>query len=344
MLRQLDNIGLNVAGDGHESPADIAATGTKWIRVVAVQGQDIRGWLESCKALGLKVLMVYARESMNGDDWRGSISEWNSHYGDLVDYHQCGNEPDSDPNAASSWHMSSKDVTKLLREGRRALGDSAFIVGPGLCSGVASLADPIDWSPVNAIALQPYGTLPDRVNNWSDVPGGFNFFPELVETYRHIGKPIWVTEIGTDGFYASEDTQARYLRGVVPVIASLTDGPVFWFNMSDWKSPNYGILRDDGTKKPSYFAFQEVAGAPVTITPQVPKYVLGFKDAHDANPDLVGDPIENEWGAARGISLQRTSNGVLIWANTVASGSVLSFLDTRDGNRYRWDGTTLQIA
>lgn len=335
-------IGINVAGDGHESPADIAATGAKAIRVVAVQGHDIREWLEEIRSLGIKILLVIARESVGEGDWYTEMRKWAVKYGDIIDYLQGGNEYDAAPNSASSWTMSPESLSHLLREARRAFGDDMYIIGAGMCSGVARLADPVDWSPVDAIALQPYGTLPNRHENWSDVPGGFNYFPELVETYRHLGKPIWVTEIGTDGFYASEETQARYLKGIVPVIAFLTDGPVFWFNMSDWdiNTPNYGIVRGNGTKKLSYYAFQEVAG--VTVAPQVPKYVLGFKDAHDSNPELVGEPLKNERGVAKDVSMQHTEHGVFMWANTVASGSVLSFLDTRDGNLYRWDGTSLQ--
>ena len=185
MLWQLDNIGINVAGDGHESPESIAETGAKWIRVVAVQGQDIRGWLERCKALGLKVLMVFARESMKYDDWFNSMRTWKARYGDLVDAYQVGNEWDSDPNAASSWHMTPDQISRLLSDGRRALGPDSYIVGAGMCSGVASLADSVDWSPVDAIALQPYGTLPNRTENWSDVPGGINFFPYLTSKSLH---------------------------------------------------------------------------------------------------------------------------------------------------------------
>jgi hypothetical protein len=44
-------------------------------------------------------------------------------------------------------------------------------------------------------------------------------------------------------------------------------------------------------------------------------------------------------GRGEGISQQRTTHGVLTWAN-LKDGQVKTFLDTRDGRRYRWDGGT----
>ena len=90
------------------------------------------------------------------------------------------------------------------------------------------------------------------------------------------GKPIWVTELGwntyqgtcTHGIYAgqkqagvSEADQAKFLslawhclRGLPYVQNAL------WFDLTDQGGDSlYGLLRGDGSKKPSYAAFQDVA-------------------------------------------------------------------------------------
>ena len=69
----------------------------------------------------------------------------------------------------------------------------------------------------------------------------------------------------------------------------------------------------------------------------MPTFVLGFKQIADRHPELIGTPLENEAGPWQNASLQRTSNGVLVWGDYNVTGTRKGFIDTRDGKRYAWD-------
>lgn len=122
---------------------------------------------------------------------------------------------------------------------------------------------------------------PDAYERTADGHIGRFSFLGLIEVRRVMvehgdgGKPIWVTELGwnsyqgtcTHGVYAgqkaagvSEADQAKYLalawhclRGLPYVQHAL------WYDLQDLGGDSlYGILRGDGSKKPSYAAFQDV--------------------------------------------------------------------------------------
>lgn len=44
-----------------------------------------------------------------------------------------------------------------------------------------------------------------------------------------------------------------------------------------------------------------------------PKFVLGFKSLADLIPEIIGEPLEDEYHAANGDGLQRTTNGLMVW-------------------------------
>lgn len=101
---------------------------------------------------------------------------------------------------------------------------------------------------------------------------------------------------------------------------------------------DFGMIDSEGRHKRSFTDFVVAAGTPVDKPPlDPPKFQLGFKQVAETNPSLVGGPLENEYGFVEGLSLQRTENGILFWADTRASGSHMGFVDLRDGNRYRWN-------
>ena len=84
------------------------------------------------------------------------------------------------------------------------------------------------------------------------------------------GVPVYVTEAGYTTaptpyrrVAVSEDEQARYVRDIfgLEVVREPRLKAVVWFNLQD--NPNWpaGLLRVDGSEKPSYAAFREVASA-----------------------------------------------------------------------------------
>jgi len=83
------------------------------------------------------------------------------------------------------------------------------------------------------------------------------------------GMPIWITEAGwttaatpyRKNAHVSERTQAAYLRQLaqVPLVRNGRIRAIVWFNLQD--NPNWpaGLLRSNGSKKPSWAAFRAVA-------------------------------------------------------------------------------------
>jgi beta-xylosidase len=104
-----------------------------------------------------------------------------------------------------------------------------------------------------------------------------NEWPAQIESIRaHTALPVWVSEVGVSTFGADEvqefglERTASLLRGVVPRAHwySLFDLPRAWpattrhreaEGSSYYRHFHMGLVREDGTPKPAYFRFPEVA-------------------------------------------------------------------------------------
>jgi hypothetical protein len=52
----------------------------------------------------------------------------------------------------------------------------------------------------------------------------------------------------------------------------------------------------------------------IALAQEVPAFKLGFKLLADQIPDIVGEPVENEWHSpVTGDTLQRTTTGLMAW-------------------------------
>ena len=80
-------------------------------------------------------------------------------------------------------------------------------------------------------------------------------------------------------------------------------------------------------------------GTPKPSTSQAPAYVEGFKVAHDAQPQLVGDPVENQSHDSAGNAYQNTTKGTLFW---LKSTNVVYFFTTEEVYVFR-DGRSQVI-
>lgn len=134
----------------------------------------------------------------------------------------------------------------------------------------------------DAVSLHPY--------TYPSLAGSAQLFIKQIEEVRTVmrgyedaDKPIWITEFGAPtgeadpsasgahasearGRYVSEDHQAAFLTQAADAYAQLTyKGPFFWFNYQDTITKHsdkvesfFGLLRADGSRKPSYDAYQQV--------------------------------------------------------------------------------------
>lgn len=142
---------------------------------------------------------------------------------------------------------------------------------------------------------------PDSYQRTADGRIGRFSFLGLVEVRQVMvgngdaGKGIWVTELGwntyqgtcTHGVFAgqklsgiSEADQARYLTLAYHCLRALPwVQHALWFDLQDGGADSlYGLLRTDGSRKPSYAAFQDVAAG---------KDALAGQDCGDFTPPAI---------------------------------------------------------
>lgn len=168
--------------------ADVAATGATIVRTVLkpgiIEAWNAIVWYDACRANGLDVLWVVARESFQGVlDW-GQLATYRGLYGHRLALLQVGNE--ADHVSDSSWTMSPEDLNSLLGAARRFFPDST-IVGPGLVSGQATFIERVDLSLTDVLALHPYQESPETIDFY-------------LSTYRQYWDgPIWFTEFADVG-------------------------------------------------------------------------------------------------------------------------------------------------
>ena len=72
--------------------------------------------------------------------------------------------------------------------------------------------------------------------------------------------------------------------------------------------------------------------------PNPPEFAGGFKDFHAVAPELIGDPVRNEFSPWPGMSEQQTTKGTLIWVED----HDLVFL-AEDGRVFTWDPNTRSL-
>jgi hypothetical protein len=304
-------IGINLDGRAAVQPSAIAALGAKVVRVVAYPDANITSWLHGCRAHGLKTMLVLARESIGSDPnhWAYNIAMFRGRYGGLIDYWQIGNEADSVGD--SSWTMTHADLSHLLRVARFQLGQDAYLIGAGMSSGDPDWAHGVDWGPVNALAVHPYARWPDTPDlDW------------LIQSYADLGKPLWVTE---------------YNARTVGMAAALRDDPrligALAFCYSNSMVPDFGLIEDGAA-----LADFKAAAARQSPADDGPCFVLGFETFHNAEPALIGEPLENERGGVPDFSQQLTSNGMLTAANIIGRGWTLLFWERPTSARYLFAG------
>jgi hypothetical protein len=68
------------------------------------------------------------------------------------------------------------------------------------------------------------------------------------------------------------------------------------------------------------------------------RYLGGFADFHRWYPELIGEPLRDEYGPWPGMSIQQTTKGVLIWVE----GRDLVFV-ANDGRLFTWDPSTRSL-
>jgi len=275
-------------------------------------------YVERAHAAGLKVLAVldYDARWINlpgtkGPLIRGTqalswyadhVRELVAHFKGKVDAWELWNEP----NSSTFWRGSKQEFVKMHKLGVasiREVDPDAYIVGGGF-----SLV-PEDWidtcfrggafDGVDAISFHPY---------WMEAEGVLHLVDRMKAIVKAHGfkGALWVTEVGfpTAGVYpfaSDEAGQAALLVKTWVGMALREVRAVFWYVQSDTRSASerfdpldsesfFGVIRADGTPKPSLYAMaavlQAIAGAQydpglVDIDPRLFNDVVALPFLHD---------------------------------------------------------------
>jgi hypothetical protein len=188
---------------------------------------DLTDYFRRCRATGLKILLVLARES--GGDYAGLAAR----YATLVDAWQVGNEFEGE--GPSSWKMNGREFVSLGRAVRAILPRPHAIVAGGLVSGQPSKLDGLDLSWADRIAVHPYGKSPSKT--WPHPGWGTGYMGDLLDAYRPyaLNQPLIVSEIGLGTHEVSEEFQAEYLKRSLAFLNKREDVDLaLWFTLQDF--------------------------------------------------------------------------------------------------------------
>lgn len=126
----------------------------------------------------------------------------------------------------------------------------------------------------DAVGNHPYDSprLPSESYNWQLMFATSPSIRSIMSTNGDAAKRIWITEFGAPtsgtspwGTVVTESRQAQILAEAYALVPTYTwAGPLFWYNFRDFcpYDPNsnaecfYGLIRYDGTNKPSVESYQ----------------------------------------------------------------------------------------
>lgn len=252
------HIGINVARDGSISPSLVRSLGATWIRVVATHDNNLRAYLQACRDVGLRVLMVLARESFADTLSKDArLRQYDDLYRELVDAWQVGNEPDLE--SESSWTMPQQEFVQLGQLTRLRM-PAAHLVAGGLASGQTNWLAGVDLAWADSVGVHPYlkdARNPNDLEDLQDVQ-------DLLADYQDkVGSlPLVITEWG---WWGDEERRAtEETRDMIAWAAGTLDiGAFFYFCASDTMVPPFGLVSADGGEKDRATAFRVASRQPV---------------------------------------------------------------------------------
>jgi len=255
-------------------------------------------------ARGISVLGLIGFDSLPWapDQWEtdafralfvAKVGEIVSHLSPRISAWEIWNEEDF-----SATYVSPAAYALLLRESYeaiKAIDPGATVVMGGLSAATPASRDYLravyqspafaDYHPMDVVAVHPYNWTAGPYTYMSDA---LRFFIKAVmNDYGDEGKRLWLTEIGWNvhpdagnsvgpggTLPDNEALQGQYVSELFDLAATLTDyyhpelGPmverVFLYNYADWGTEWFGLVRPDGTKRPSFYSYKAAAGGPVT--------------------------------------------------------------------------------
>jgi hypothetical protein len=248
-------VGVNahVANEG-VTPSLVRDLGAKIVRfpvwLDAVPLGTYQDFATECQHFGAEPLIVLDDRAHgargNNETYAGLYRRFQTYF-PTVHRWQILNEPDGLPNTPSGPQKPSV-VTSRLRSARVGLGPRATIYAPGMAGngspGGAAYLDQVSLAAANVVCVHLYGSPPGpRRPPYT----GIATIPEIIASYRHFGKPIYVTEIGCEaGLFSEDPTEAEHMRAVyyteaLTVLDQLGVGEVDPYCLTDTQGGVYGL-------------------------------------------------------------------------------------------------------
>jgi len=294
MARRID-CGINIDPanpGGRPSVQQIQYLGATWVRFTFKDDSDgphptrfafYDDLMQELSQAGINILMTLSYETYPGKPahdadegtWDAYIAKFVArcgqiaeHYGSQVQAYQIWPEPDFlVPSPGYDPCVRPEVFGPLLRDAFEAIKEvsSATVVMGGLASGQPGYVEEVRASTnnvlyVDAVGVQSYGWRPTE--GWPRPDWGFGVLGDLVQAYYNAaGKPIWITEVGTDDTSVQGEFPRRAFEALNEDLAEVAPY-VFWFCWSDGMVPPFGLVDVAGEKKGSYTSFQQFALLP----------------------------------------------------------------------------------
>ena len=252
--------------------------------------------VDAAAARGISVLGLldyssvpwYSQEAWSTDWFRAvfvsRVTQIVSHFAGRITAWEIWNEEDCtfyvQPNAYAQLLLETYEAIK-------AIDPDATVVLGGLCFNdyLNSLYQSpafASYHPMDAVGVHPY--------NWVSGPYSYmtyylrDYIKSVMNTYGDNDKRLWLTEVGWNVCPTSatsvgpgmteeynEQKQALYVSQLFALTATLKDHGqtvplverVLLFNYGDFGDDWFGVIRGDGSKRPSFYAFKVASGGPM---------------------------------------------------------------------------------
>lgn len=243
-------LGLDIPKDG-SIPADtLASLGATWARFTAdIECTDQADYCDRLRAVGIEPYVALDGDSYrrfgalnNPATWeraaRWAHATFNAKVGALNPF----NEPDGA--GWESTQMPLSTVNGILHTFRDAGRWAQPLVGCGTSSGHVSYYDDVEIDLLDALDIHPYA-------KWT--PAALH---AILDQHLALGLPLWVGEVGLNT--GDDDDQAMFLDWTCKLLKARADVVVaLWFCAHPYES--WGLLRADGSWRPSARTFQAIA-------------------------------------------------------------------------------------
>jgi len=232
----------------------------------------------------------YLSSSMPSD-----MSEWNEFLGAVVNRYKnrdvdISYEIENEVNADAFWKGTIDDYVLLLEQSYtiiKSIDPDIIVLASSLACGItkdipsagydqfrasyqADLEKIINSDSFDVLSVHNY-YFPDHEANGITFQGYLELTNEVMD-YNSVSKPIWITEsgyvstttsVGSRTDYGSLENQANWLEQAYTYADEQGIERIFWIILEDRDEPYFGsmgLLSNDGSKRASGEAFEELAG------------------------------------------------------------------------------------